>query len=340
MCIRDSYWTGPKGMAFEKRFAEWQGSKYAISVATGTAALHVALAALGIGPGDEVIVPSYSFIATSFSVVQAGAIPRFADVNLDDHCISIDSAEKLVNERTKAIMPVHLYGHPADMPRFEAICRRHGLLLLEDAAQAHGAALDSRCVGTWGTASFSFYPSKNMTTSEGGMVLTNDEHIAQRLRMIRNQGMNQQYVHEVVGYNFRMTNLAAAIGLAQFKHLDQWTEQRRENAQYFDRHLRNACVPFVGPDARHVYHQYTIRMPAGVARDEVLQQLNAQGVGARVYYPKPIHQQPVFETLAGFRRPDLPETDRAAAEVLSLPVHPALTTEERDYIVQKVNELC
>ncbi len=331
---------GDKVAELERVFADYHGARFGIAMNSGTSALMATMMAHDIGPGDEVIIPAFSFFATASSVLSVGATPVFADIDPRTYCLAPDAAEAAITERTVAIMPVHLYGHPADMPRFETICRRHGLLLLEDAAQAHGAALDSRCVGTWGTASFSFYPSKNMTTSEGGMVLTNDEHIAQRLRMIRNQGMNQQYVHEVVGYNFRMTNLAAAIGLAQFKRLDQWTEQRRENARYFDRHLRNACVPFVGPDARHVYHQYTIRMPDGVARDEVLQQLNAQGVGARVYYPKPIHQQPVFETLAGFRRPDLPETDRAAAEVLSLPVHPALTTEERDYIVQKVNELC
>jgi perosamine synthetase len=331
---------GSQVAEFEQVFADYHGAKFGVAMSSGTSALMATMMAHGVAPGDEVIIPSFSFFATASSVLSVGAQPVFADIDPRTYCLSVDAAEAAITRRTVAIMPVHLYGHPADMSRFEAICQKHGLVLLEDAAQAHGAALDSRRVGTWGTASFSFYPSKNITTGEGGMVLTNDEEIARKLRMIRNQGMNHQYHHEVVGYNFRMTNLAAAIGLAQVKHLDQWTRQRQENARYFDTCLRNVNVPFVSPGVSHVYHQYTIRVPDGMDRDSVLNKLNEQGIGARVYYPKPIHHQPVVESLAGGHHPDLPETDRASAQVLSLPVHPALTPEERDYIVQKVNELC
>jgi len=325
---------------FEQAFAGYHGAQHGIAMSNGTTALMASLMAHGVGSGDEVIIPSFSFFATASSVLSVGAHPVFADIDPDTFCMSPDSAEEAITPRTVALMPVHLYGHPADMPRFEEICRRKGLLLLEDAAQAHGAAIGSRCAGTWGTASFSFYPSKNMTTAEGGMVLTNDDEIARRLRMIRNQGMSQQYLHEVIGYNFRMTNIAAAIGLAQFNRLDYWNLQRQRNAQYFNNHLRRVKTPCVRPEMTHVYHQYTIRFSNGINRDEALKKLNERGIGARVYYPMPIHRQPVFQAMAGYQDLNLPETEKATLQVLSLPVHPALTPEELAYIVQEVNELC
>lgn len=329
---------GDRVAELERAFADYHGARFGVAMSSGTTALMAMMMAHGIGPGDEVIIPSFSFFATASSVMSVGGTPVFVDIDPHTFCLSPDAAVAAITEHTVAIMPVHLYGHPADMPRFEAICEKHGLILLEDAAQAHGAAINSRSVGTWGTAAFSFYPSKNMTTGEGGLVLTNGEGVAQRLRMIRNQGMNQQYLHEIVGYNFRLTNLAAAIGLVQFENLDDWTVQRRANARYLDAHLRSVIVPHISPDAHHVYHQYTVRIESN--RDSVLKALNEQGVGARVYYPLPIHRQPVFENMVGYSRPHLPETDRAAAQVLSLPVHPSLTPDERDYIVEKVNELC
>jgi len=248
-----NYWTGPKGMEFEKKFAEWQGSKYAISVNTGTAALHVALTALGIGPGDEVIVPSYTFIATGFSVVQAGAIPRFADVNIDDHCISVESSEKLITERTKAIMPVHLYGNVCDMDPIMAFAKRHNLYVIEDNAEAFGGYYKGKRTGTIGDmAGCSFCQNKTFTTGgEGGMVTTDDEELAWNARSFRDHGydvkerlnlleMEQKlpYIHNMVGWNYRMTEMQSAIGLAELNRMDNWNlPARKRNA-----HIIMDCI--------------------------------------------------------------------------------------------------
>ncbi len=242
-----NYWTGRKGMEFEKRFAEWQGSKYAISVATGTAALHVALTSLGIGPGDEVIVPSYTFIATSFSVVQAGAVPRFADVNLEDHCLSVESAERLVNERTRAIMPVHLYGNVCDMDKITAFAKKHNLFVIEDNAEAFGGSYKGKKTGTLGDiAGCSFCQNKTFTTGgEGGMVTTDNEDLAWNARSFRDHGYDVQqrlslmeleqklpYIHNMVGWNYRMTEMQSAIGLAELDRMDNWNmPARRRNAK-------------------------------------------------------------------------------------------------------------
>ena len=229
-----NYWTGPKGMEFEKKFAEWQGSKFAISTSNGTSALHVAMTALGIGPGDEVIVPSYTFIASGFSIVQAGAIPRFADVNIDDHCISIESAEKLINQRTKAIMPVHLYGNVCDMDNIMAFAKKHNLYVVEDNAEAFGGVYKGKKTGTIGhAAACSFCQNKTFTTGgEGGMVTTDNEDLAWQARSLRDHGydvkerlnlleMEQKlpYIHNVVGWNYRMTEMQSAIGLAELERL-------------------------------------------------------------------------------------------------------------------------
>lgn len=241
-----NYWTGPKGMEFEKKFADWQGSKFAVSCATGTAALHIALASLGIGPGDEVIVPSYTFIATSFSVVQAGAIPRFADVNVDDHCISVESAEKLVNKRTKAIIPVHLYGNVCDMDKIMAFAKKHNLFVIEDNAEAFGGYYKGLKTGTIGhMAACSFCQNKTFTTGgEGGMVTTDDEDLAWKARSFRDHGYDVKdrlnllaieqklsYIHNVVGWNYRMTEMQSAIGLAELERMDNWNmPTRKRNA--------------------------------------------------------------------------------------------------------------
>ncbi|MGQ9552618.1 MAG: DegT/DnrJ/EryC1/StrS family aminotransferase [Anaerolineae bacterium] len=242
-----NYWTGKKGMEFEKAFAEWQGSKFAISTTNGTAALHTALSALGIGPGDEVIVPSYTFIASSFSIVQAGAVPRFADVNRDDHCISVESAEKLVNERTKAIMPVHLYGNVCDMDKVLALAEKHKLYVVEDNAEAFGGEYKGKKTGTIGhIAGCSFCQNKTFTTGgEGGMVTTDDEDLAWEARSFRDHGYDVKarlglleleqklpYIHNMVGWNYRMTEMQSAIGLAELERIDTWNmPRRRRNAK-------------------------------------------------------------------------------------------------------------
>ncbi len=250
-----NYWTGKKGMEFEEKFADWQGCKYAINTTNGTSALHVALTALGIGPGDEVIVPSYTFIASSFSIVQSGAIPRFADVNIDDHCISIESAEKLVNERTKAIMPVHLYGNVCDMDDLLAFAKKHNLYVVEDFAEAFGGSYKGRKTGTIGHINAcSFCQNKTFTTGgEGGMVTTNDEELAWNARSFRDHGYDVKkrlslleleqklpYIHNVVGWNYRMTEMQSAIGLAELERIDNWNlPNRRRNAHIIMEKLKD-----------------------------------------------------------------------------------------------------
>lgn len=326
---------GPKAEAFERRFAEYHGVRHGVAVHSGTAAIAAALHAHGVGPGDEVIVPSFSFFATASAVLAAGAVPVFADIDPLTACLSPDAARAALTPRTRAIMPVHLFGLPADMPRFVEIARAHDLALLEDAAQAHGATIDGRRVGSFGTAAFSFFSSKNMTTGEGGMLLTDDAEVARRARMFRNHGRDGE-LHESLGGNYRMGEIEAALGCVQLARLPAFTSARRETASYYDRHLPEALVrPHVPPGHQHVYHQYTVRVPAAL-RDGLVARLNERGVAARVYYRRPIHREPLFAGRAEYRALDLPETERASREVLSLPIHPGLTEAERAYVIETV----
>ncbi|MCF2532679.1 DegT/DnrJ/EryC1/StrS family aminotransferase [Yinghuangia soli] len=328
---------GPEVAAFEEEFSAIVAGRTAVAVNSGTSGLHLALLAMGVGPGDEVIVPSFSFAATANVVALAGATPVFVDIEPGHYCLDPAAVEAAVTPRTAAIMPVHLYGHPADMAAIGAIAQRHGIAVIEDACQAHAAALDGTPVGAFGkTAVFSLYPTKNMTSGEGGMVVTDDPQIARTLRLLRNQGMEKRYENELVGFNVRMTDLHAAIGRVQLRKLAGWTEQRRANAAFLDAGLAGSAVgtPSVAPGARHVYHQYTVRVepdavPGG--RDGLAERLAARGVGSGVYYPIPIHRLPSFGLAL-----DLPETERAAREVLSLPVHPSLSDADLKSIVEAV----
>ncbi|MGY1436073.1 DegT/DnrJ/EryC1/StrS family aminotransferase [Streptomyces reniochalinae] len=327
---------GPEVAAFEQEFAALVEGRPCVAVNSGTSALHLALLALGIGPGDEVVVPSFSFAATANAVRLAGAEPVFAEVDPDTFCLDPDAAAEAVGPRTAALMPVHLYGHPAPMGRLTQLAQRHGLALIEDACQAHAAQLHGRPVGTFGDAAcFSFYPTKNMHTLEGGLVVVPDEERARTLRLLRNQGMEQRYENEIVGANMRMTDVAAAIGRVQLERLAEWTQQRRRNARTLDLGLDAGLVaPRVADGARHVYHQYTVRVRGGAAvRDAVQARLRAEGIGCAVYYPTPIHRLRPYAHLGA----ELPVTDRAAAEVLSLPVHPSLTPGDLDQIVAAAN---
>ncbi|NUQ87335.1 MAG: DegT/DnrJ/EryC1/StrS family aminotransferase [Glycomyces artemisiae] len=328
---------GPEVAAFEEEFAKVSGTAECVAVNSGTSALQLALLAMGIGPGDEVIVPSFSFAASANAVRLVGAEPVFADIEPGTFCVDPAHVEALVGPKTAAIMPVHLYGHPADMTRLTALAERRSLAILEDACQAHGAQVEGRPVGSFGAAgTFSFYPTKNMHALEGGMVSTDDPKLARTLRLLRNQGMEVRYQNEIVGANMRMTDVSAAIGRVQLTRLGEWTEQRRANAAHLDKGLAGAAgvvVPPVAPWARHIYHQYTVRVPEG--RDAALEQLNAAGVGSAVYYPVPIHKLAPYAHIEA----DLPETDRAAAEVLSLPIHPALSEGDLDRIVEAVHSL-
>jgi len=328
---------GPEVAAFEEEFAaQLVDGRRCQAVSSGTAGLHVGLLACGIGPGDEVIVPSFTFAATANSVALTGAVPVFADIEPDSFGLSAQAVRAAVTERTRAVMPVHLYGHPADMDGIAAVAEEHGLAIFEDAAQAHGASLDGRQVGTWGRfAMFSLYPTKNMTSGEGGMVACADEDIARMVRLLRNQGMERHYANEVVGLNVRMTDIHAAIGRVQLAKLDAWTAQRQANAAFFDEHLRGVVTPPVKPGAVHVYHQYTIRVDAA-ERDRMVTALREEhGVGTGVYYPTPNHK---LSSLARYAPAhELVETDRAATEVISLPVYPALSPEHRERVVTAVN---
>lgn len=328
---------GPEVAAFETEFGALVEGRHCVAVNSGTSALLLALHALELGHGDEVIVPSFTFAATANAVRLAGATPVFADIDPDTYCLDPDAVAAAIGPNTAAIMPVHLYGHPADMTRISELAARHSLAIVEDAAQAHGSALHGIPVGALGDlACFSFYPTKNMHALEGGMVVTPDPQIARRIRLLRNQGMEQRYANEVVGYNVRLTDVAAAIGREQLRKLPGWNERRRTNAAKLDAGLTATPLalrtPYLAEGATHVYHQYTIRVPAE-HRDALQAHLTEQRIGSAVYYPTPVHRLAPFATT---NAAVLPETVRAAAEVLSLPVHPLLSDADLDRIVAAV----
>lgn len=325
--------SGPEVAAFEAEFAaQIVGGWSCVAVNSGTAGAHLGLLAAGVGPGDEVIVPSFTFAATANSVALTGATPVFADIEADHFCLDPAAVESAITSRTRGFMPVHLYGHPADMSALGALAEKHGLAIYEDAAQAHAAAWQGQPVGTFGEfAMFSLYPTKNMTSGEGGMVSCIDESFARKVRLLRNQGMERRYENEVVGFNARMTDIHAAIGRVQLTKLAGWTKQRQDNAAFLDEHLTGVLVPPVAAGATHVYHQYTIRV-VGHDRDAFAAELGARGVGSGVYYPIPNHRLPSFGLAL-----DLPQTERAALEVLSLPVHPSLSMPDLEKIVTTVN---
>jgi dTDP-4-amino-4,6-dideoxygalactose transaminase len=327
---------GPEVAAFESEFAEhFVQGRPTVATNSGTAGLHLGLLAAGVGAGDEVIVPSFTFAASGNSVALAGGTPVFADIEPDTFTLDPAAVEAAITPRTKAIMPVHLYGHPGRMKELGEIADRHGISLYEDAAQAHGASLDGQPVGTFGTfAMFSLYPTKNMTSGEGGMTVCEDADLARRVKLYRNQGMEKQYENEVVGFNARMTDIHAAIGRVQLTKVDAWTATRQSNAAFLDANLAGVIVPPVAPGAVHVYHQYTIRVADD--RDGFVTALREEHqIGSGVYYPIPNHRLPSLEVYAPGL--DLPETERAAREVVSLPVHPSLSQGDLERIVAAVN---
>ncbi len=327
---------GPEVAAFEQEFSALVNGRHCIAVNSGTSALQLTLMALGIKPGDEVIVPSFSFAASANVVGLVGATPVFVDIEPGTFCMDPRAAAAAVTPRTVAIMPVHLYGHPAAMDQIMALAEKHGLAVVEDAAQAHAAALNGTPVGAFGTAGcFSFYPTKNMHSLEGGMITTADAGLARTLRLLRNQGMEQRYANEIVGANMRLTDVAAAIGRVQLAQLPQWTAQRQANAKVLDSRITEMVTPVVADGAEHVYHQYTVRVKGD--RDAAQRILTEHGVGNAVYYPTPIHRLLPF-LVDGKPGPwDLPETEKAAAEVVSLPIFPTLTPGELERIADAAN---
>lgn len=330
---------GPKVAEFEEKFAKWVGAKYAVATNSGTAALHVALLSCGIGPGDEVITTPFTFIATGNAIVYTGATPVFADIDLETYNIDPDTIEDLITDKTKAILPVQLYGQSADMDKIREIAKKHDLLVIEDAAQAHGAMYNDEKVGNMGDmACFSFYPTKNMTTSEGGMITTNNKELAEKARVFRAHGSNIKYKHDEIGYNFRSSDIAAAIGLAQLDKIDEFNEKRINNANYLNEGLKNVegvITPASPENRKHVYHQYTIRVTKG-NRDDWVDILTENGIGSGIHYPIPLYNQPIYKEL-GFTG-SAPNAELAADTVISLPVHPYLSKEDLDLVIEAVKD--
>ena len=328
---------GPKVEEFEESFAEWVGADYGIAVNSGTAALHVALLSCGIGEGDEVITTPFTFIASGNSILYTGAKPVFADIDLKTYTIDPNSIENQISENTKAILPVQLYGQSANMDKINEIAEKYGLSVIEDAAQAHGATCNGEKVGSIGDmACFSFYPTKNMTTSEGGIITTNDEDLAENAKVFRAHGASIRYHHDEIGYNFRMTDISAAIGLAQLDKIDDFNDKRIANAAYLNEGLKDVdgvITPYCAYGSKHVYHQYTIRVEKG-DRDDWVDIINDCGVGTGIHYPIPLYSQPIYKSLG--ISGNCPNAQLAADNVISLPVHPSLTKEDLDLVIEAV----
>ncbi len=325
---------GRKVVELEERFAAFIGTRHAIAVSNGTVALMAIYEGLGLGPGDEVITVGHTFNATVSSIMSTGATPVFVDIERDTYDIDAGRIEAVITSRTRAICPVHLFGLPADMDAIAAIAERHGLAIVEDACQAHGAQVHGRRVGSFGHAAFSLYGTKNMTTGEGGLITTDDDRLADWIRLYRNQGMRERYRHEILGYNYRLTDIAAAIGLCQLDKLERNTARRQAIAARYDAAFADLPIrtPVIPTGRTHVFHQYTIAVQDD--RDGVIADLAAAGVSTGIYYPIPVHRQP-YVVEAGVVA-ELPVTDEVAAHTLSLPMFPGLGDEDQAVVIAAV----
>jgi len=325
---------GKRVKELEDAWAEFVGVRHTIAMGNGTLALMAIFAGIGIEPGDEVITVSHTFAATANAILSTGATPVFVDIEPDTYLIDAKKIERAITPRTRAVCPVHLFGLVADMDMIRAIADRHGLMVVEDACQAHGATFRGRMAGSFGHGAFSLYATKNMTTAEGGFVTTNDDALADWLRLYRNQGMRARYQFEMLGYNFRMTDLAAAIGLAQFAKLPRNTARRQAIASRYDEAFGELPIGLpITPDGRtHVFHQYTLDV--GGARDAIVEDLREAGIGADIYYPIPVHRQPYI--MERGLHADLPVTDAAASRTLALPMYPGLTDAEQEQVIEAV----
>ncbi len=334
---------GPKVTEFERNFARFAGAKHAVAVNTGTAGLHAAIIAAGIKRGDEVILPSFTFVATAEAVVLAGGKPVFVDIDPETFNLNPEKIEKAVTKKTAAILPVDLYGFTAEMKPICEIANRLDLTVVEDAAQAHGLSYEGKPAGAFADlACWSLYASKNITTGEGGVVTTNDDNLAEIVRMVRTHGEKAKYASRILGCNYRMTEIEAAIGVVQLEKLPKFVEKRRANAQRLSAILSKSerlCLPSEPKGGRHSWYLYTARIYKGQEheRDTLLEKLHKKGIGAEAYYVHPVHQMPYYLETFGKRR--LPETDKAASQVFSLPIHPGVTAEQIDFIGQTVLQL-
>jgi len=335
-----SFIMGKEMYAFEEEFAGYCGVKHGIAVSNGSDALHLALVACGVGAGDEVITVPNTFIATTEAITRAGANIRFADIDLPTFNMNPDLLEKAITRKTKAILPVHLYGQIADMDPIMAIAKKHGLAIVEDAAQAHGATYNGKRAGNFGSvACFSFYPGKNLGAyGDGGMVVTNDDAIAEKVRLLRDHGQDRskKYTHAIEGYCFRLDTIQAAVLRVKLRHLDDWNAARRRHAARYGELFQGTDVipPHVLPQSEHVYHIYGARMPR---RDQVMNALKARGIDARIHYPIPVYVQPPYKRL-GFKMGDFPATDQAVAEVISLPMYAELADAQINEVAEVVKE--
>jgi len=332
------YILGPKVVEFEKRVAAYHGVSEAIGVASGTDALHLAVKALDIGEGDEVITTPFTFFATAEAVIYTGAKPVFVDIDRDTMNIDPAQIESKITKRTKAIIPVHIFGHPADMDAVMAIAKKHGLRVIEDCAQSFGADIRGKKTGSFGDAGcFSFYPSKNLGAfGDGGLVTLNDVGLGEKIRVLRNHGSRGAYRHESIGFNSRLDELQAGILLVKFSRIDVYNGKRRENAAFYNRYISDSVLkPLEKPGMTHVYHQYTIRSPK---RDDIKNRLNDAGISSVVYYPIPLHQQEALSFL-GHKRGDFPVSEEAAGSVLSLPMYPELEEKTIREIAEIINNV-
>jgi len=335
---------GKKVESFENNFAEFIGTKYAVAFFNGTVALHSVLAALNLKPGDEVIVPSFTFISTANSVIFTGAKPVFADIDEKTFNLSPDDVNEKISDRTRAIIPVHYGGQAADMKPLCEIADDRNLLVVEDAAEAHGATYQDKKVGTFGNAGmFSFTPTKNITTGEGGMITTNDEKLSERLRLLKNHGSSSPYHHIILGYNYRMTEMQAAIGIEQLKKLNMIIDLKQKNQEYLTKKLSSIhglTPPFVPADRKHVYMLYTIKIDekeTGVSRDTFMQKLQEKGIMTKIYFP-PVHMQPYYRE-NGYSDVMLSVTEKIYHSVCSLPCYSQLTKTELDYMINVIKRV-
>lgn len=325
---------GPAVAEFENEFAHYVGAKYCVSLNSGTAALHLALLAAGIGPGDEVITAANTFIATAEAITFAGATPRFVDADPVTYNLDPSKLEAAITERTKAIIPVHLYGQPADMDAVSAIARKHNLLVVEDACQGHGARYKNTPVGTLSNiAAFSFYPGKNLgAAGDGGAIVTNDAGLAERVRLLRDHGSRKKYEHEIVGHNFRLDTLQAAILKIKLPHLDGWNAGRRKHAEYYNHHLRGLpgiVVPACAESCESVFHLYVVQVDN---RDAVQNAMREANIQTGIHYPTPIHLQPAYREL-GHMPGDFPVAEKLSGRILSLPMYAELTEAQQDRVI-------
>ncbi|MCI0337433.1 MAG: DegT/DnrJ/EryC1/StrS family aminotransferase [Acidobacteria bacterium] len=336
---RQHFILGAEVEEFEAVMADYCTVKHALGCASGSDALLLVLIALGVGAGDEVITTAFSFFATTSAITRLGARPVYIDISREDFNLNVELLEQAITPRTKAIMPVHLYGQCARMDVINEVARRHGITVVEDAAQAIGADFKGRRAGAMADVGcFSFFPSKNLGgAGDGGLMTTNDDSLAAKLRILRVHGMEPKYYHHVVGLNSRLDALQAAVLKVKLKYLDQWTEARRKNAARYDELFAEAGLEEVTPPkvhfgVRHIFHQYTIRC---ARRDELKAYLQQAGIGTEIYYPLPLHLQECYAFL-GYNDGDLPETEKAARECLSLPIYAELTAEQQAYVVEKI----